>query len=102
MQSPKYHVFICANRRPPGHPKGSCFDRGAPDIHAKFVEEVGKLNLWGTVEVTTSGCLGPCLDGPTVVVYPEGVWYGKITPNDVAEIVESHFVNGQPVQRCRL
>jgi hypothetical protein len=37
-----------------------------------------------------------------VVVYPEGVWYGKVTPEDVSEIVQSHLINGKPVERLRI
>ena len=55
--------------------------------------------LWGRVAVTSTGCLGPCFEGPTIVVYPEGVWYTGVTPDDVPEIVESHMRDGIPVQR---
>ena len=37
-----------------------------------------------------------------MVVYPDAVWYGFVTAEDVDEIVESHIVNGQPVERLRL
>jgi (2Fe-2S) ferredoxin len=46
-----------------------------------------------------SGCLDQCEHGPTVVVYPDGVWYGRVTPDDVEEIIDSHIVNGKPVER---
>jgi (2Fe-2S) ferredoxin len=36
------------------------------------------------------------------VVYPEGVWYGRVRVEDIPEIVESHLVNGVPVERLRL
>jgi (2Fe-2S) ferredoxin len=49
-----------------------------------------------------SGCLDQCEHGPTVVVYPDAVWYGGVTPNDVDEIIESHIVNGKPVERLML
>ncbi len=57
--------------------------------------------LWGTTSVTASGCLGPCFDGPTVVVYPEAVWYARVGPSEAAEIVEHHLVGGAPVERLR-
>ncbi|MFI5290815.1 MAG: (2Fe-2S) ferredoxin domain-containing protein, partial [Polyangia bacterium] len=53
------------------------------------------------VAVTEAGCLGPCFDGPTVVVYPEGVWYANVTIADVDEIVREHLVGGRPVERLR-
>ena len=49
-----------------------------------------------------SGCLDQCEHGPTVVVYPDAVWYGGVTEADVAEIVERHLVGGEPVERLRL
>jgi (2Fe-2S) ferredoxin len=63
---------------------------------------VAERGLKGRVRVNTAGCLDQCEHGPTIVVYPEGVWYGFVTLEDVAEIVESHLVNGQPVERLRL
>jgi NADP-reducing hydrogenase subunit HndC len=55
--------------------------------------------LWQSVAVTRTGCLGVC-DGPTVVVYPEGVWYAKLTPADAEEIAREHMVAGRVVARC--
>jgi (2Fe-2S) ferredoxin len=74
--------------------------RGAADLFNAFQEGLGAHpELWGKVQVTTSGCLGPCFDGPTVVVYPEGVWYAGVKVEDVPEIVQSHMVGGKPVER---
>jgi (2Fe-2S) ferredoxin len=58
-------------------------------------------DLWGRVAVTPAGCLGPCFEGPTIVVYPEGVWYVGVTLADVPEIIEQHMVGGHPVERLR-
>lgn len=55
--------------------------------------------LCGSVAVTPCGCLGPCFDGPNLVVYPDGVWYAGVTPADVAELVERHLVAGEVVER---
>jgi len=49
-----------------------------------------------------AGCLDQCEHGVTVVVYPEGVWYGGVTPADVPEIVEQHLQGGVPVERLRI
>lgn len=102
MPAWKHHVFVCQNRRPPGHPKGSCGERGAMDIFAALREAVDDNELWESVKVTGSQCLGPCRAGATVVVYPEAVWYGRVTVADVPEIVQSHFIDGNPVARLRL
>ena len=47
-------------------------------------------------------CLGVCGGGPIVVVYPDGVWYGGVKPEDVDEIVESHILGDKPVERLRI
>jgi len=49
-----------------------------------------------------AGCLDRCEEGPTVVVYPEGVWYRYADQRDIDEIVDSHLVNGRVVERLRI
>jgi (2Fe-2S) ferredoxin len=46
--------------------------------------------------------LDQCEHGPTIVVYPEAIWYGGVTLDDVDEIFESHVMGGKPVERLRL
>jgi len=99
---PKHHVFICMNRRPEGHPRGSCQDSGSVPVFETFADAVEKKGLFGEVMVTGTFCMGPCDQGPTIVVYPEGVWYGRVTPQDVPEIIEQHLENGQPVKRLQI
>jgi len=98
----RHHVFVCMNRRPEGHPKGCCHDNGSGQVVEGFFAELGRWGLSGTVRVTRTLCMGVCWSGPTVVVYPEGVWYGKVQAEDVPEIVESHLKNGEPVSRLRI
>ena len=57
--------------------------------------------LWNDVAVTASGCLGPCFDGPSIVVYPENFWYAGVKAEDIPEIVERHVIGGTPVERLR-
>lgn len=102
MPSWKHHVFVCTNKRPPGHPKGSCADRGCAEVLAALTDQVERRELFETVKINGSTCLGPCRSGPTLVVYPENTWYAGVTAADVAEIVESHFVGGRPVERLLL
>lgn len=97
-----HHIFVCVNQRPPGHPKGDCATRGSRDVFTRFQEETEKRQLWETVAVTGSTCLGPCATGPNVVIYPEGIWYGKVSAADVEEIMEQHVVGGRPVERLLL
>ena len=101
---PRYerHVFICVNERPAGHARGSCAARGAVAIRERFKAEVRRRGLAATVRANQCGCLDACELGPTVVVYPEQVWYGGVTLADVDEIIESHLERGVPVRRLMI
>jgi 1,2-phenylacetyl-CoA epoxidase catalytic subunit/(2Fe-2S) ferredoxin len=93
------HVFICTNRRDPGNPKGCCAEKGAEAIRETFKRELAERGLKGRIRANAAGCLDQCARGPTVVVYPEQVWYTVPTPADAVEIIESHLVKGRPVER---
>lgn len=99
MPKPKFHILVCTTTRPPGHPRGSCGEKGSKDLLPVFFDEMEKRMLFGQILVTESSCLGPCPIGATVVVYPDGTWYKGVTAADVAEIMEEHIVNGRPVTR---
>ncbi len=98
----RHHVFVCENRRPDDDPRGSCGAKGSETIRAALKEELARRGLKKVVRANVAGCLDACALGPTIVVYPEGVWYGHVRPEDVPEIVESHLVNGVPVERLRI
>jgi (2Fe-2S) ferredoxin len=94
----KYHAFACFTQRPPNHPRGSCGALGAQPLW----DRMGKLletQQLAHVGFTAAGCLGFCNTGPLMVVYPEGIWYRPTKPEDIDEIVESHFKNGKRVDR---
>lgn len=93
------HLFVCVNCRPEGHPRGCCADRGGEEVRAAFKKGLKKRGLAGRVRANASGCLDTCENGVTVVVYPEGVWYGGVTVDDVEEILTSHVLGGQVVER---
>ena len=95
----RLHIFTCTNRRPDDNPKGSCAQKGSEAIHQRFKEELARLGLKGQVRANTAGCMDACAFGVTVVVYPEGVWYGRVRPEDVPEIVERHLLGGEPIAR---
>ncbi len=97
----RYHVFVCENRRPDGDPRGSCGAKGSAAVREALKEELKRRGLKGTVRANSARCLDACAFGASVVVYPEGVWYGGVTAADVPEIVESHLVQGRPVERLR-
>ncbi len=96
------HVFVCENRRPPGSPRGCCASRGGSEVKAALKDALRARGLQGRVRANSAGCLDACDSGVAMVVYPEGVWYGHVTPADVPEIVQSHLVDGRPVERLVL
>lgn len=93
------HVFVCTNRRPEGNPKGCCASKGAEEVRAAFKAELDKRGVKGRMRANAAGCLDTCSFGVSVVVYPEGTWYGGVKVEDVPEIVEEHLMNGRPVER---
>ena len=97
-QMPVYerHVFVCTRGEWCPSVDGDCLG-----VHAALKAAVRAADLSGRVRVNHSGCFSQCGNGPMVVVYPEGVWYAAVTPADAAEILESHLLGGQPVERLR-
>lgn len=56
----------------------------------------------GKIRVNKAGCLDRCAQGPVMVIYPEGIWYTMVDQEDVEEIIQSHLINGIPVERLQL
>ncbi len=96
------HVFVCENERPSDHARGSCISRGSAPLREWFKEALDRHGIRRGNRVNRAGCLNYCELGPTVVVYPEGVWYAPKTRADVDEIVDRHLVGGEVVDRLRL
>ena len=93
------HIFVCENKRPDGHPRGCCLDKGSAEVRDLFKKRLKELGLNHEVRANVSGCLDACEFGITVLVYPEQIWYGGVTLNDVEEIIQSHIINNIPVER---
>ena len=95
------HVFCCTNRRPDAHPRGSCAARGSEELRDHMKNRARELGL-KDVRINASGCLDRCELGPTVVIYPEGVWYSAPTKADIDEILQIHVRDGGRVPRLML
>jgi len=95
---PKYekHVFICTNGP-------FCWYDGDSDaILEAFKKLAAAAGLKDSVRFNRSGCLNACGHGPTMVVYPEATWYGRVTVEDVNAIFEKHILNDEPVEHLCL
>jgi len=96
------HVFVCMNSRPDGAKRGSCAPGEISELQSRLKRLVKEAGLDGRVRINKAGCLDQCEHGPTVVVYPEAVWYGHVRPEDADEIVREHLAGGRPVERLRI
>ena len=98
MPRPEKHVFVCVQNRPLGHPRPSCGQKNCAEVAEEFFWHLQERQLFDKVQVTTTSCLGPCSEGPSVLIYPEGVMYGGVKKADVATIYDEHLQNDKPVE----
>jgi len=95
------HVFCCTNTREQGHPRGCCSDKDSVRLRNYMKVKARKLGL-EDVRINAAGCLDRCELGPTMVIYPEGVWYRCRTTEDIDEVLQTHLVRGGRVARLML
>ena len=85
------HVLVCAGT--------GCVASRSLAVKKALEQELVTRNLQEEIQVVTTGCNGFCAAGPVMVVYPDGIFYQKLTPEDMPQLVEEHFLKGRPVQR---
>jgi (2Fe-2S) ferredoxin len=90
-----HHLFVCGNRRSADHPRGCCDPEGNGRLQAALKAEIAKRGLQSRVRSNRAGCLDQCEHGPTVVIYPQEIWYGGVRPEDVPRIVEKTVLGGE-------
>ena len=101
MNKPTKHIFVCTSSRMTGVAKGFCHTKGAIEIIQRFTEKLEEEDITD-VMVSNTGCFGICEKGPIVAVYPDNVWYGSVSTDDVDEIVDSHIMNGKIVEKLEI
>ncbi len=79
-----------------------CVSAGAQKVKDKFHQVLAEEGISNEINLIETGCMGPCDYGPVMVIYPEGIFYKAVKPEDVEEIVTEHFIKGRPVQRLML
>ena len=86
------HVLVCTG--------AGCIASGALEVSGRPARSAStSTGLADEVKVVETGCLGPCAVGPVAVVYPDGVFYQNLKPEDAGEIVEEHLLKGRVVER---
>jgi len=85
------HILVCAG--------AGCVASGSLEVSAALQQEIERQGLSKEAKVIETGCLGPCAVGPVAVIYPDGVFYQNIKPEDAKEIVTEHLLKGRVVER---
>ncbi|MGD9723873.1 MAG: ferredoxin [Pirellulales bacterium] len=96
------HIFVCCNRREPGHTRGCCDPDGSARLRECFKAELKRRDLGPLVRANQAGCLDQCELGPTVVIYPQAIWYGGVRPEDVPRIVEETVIGGRVLEDLQI
>ncbi len=91
MKTFRSHALICAGT--------GCVSNKSLQVRTALEEELKKCGLEEEVQVVITGCNGFCAVGPVMVVYPEGIFYQKLTRDDIPLLVSEHFLKGRPVEK---
>jgi len=75
---------------------------GAKAVEEALINELRRRGIDKEVGVIETGPLGIIGKGVVMVVYPEGVYYGNVKPEDIPELVEEHFIKGRPLKRLMI
>jgi NADH:ubiquinone oxidoreductase subunit F (NADH-binding)/(2Fe-2S) ferredoxin len=91
MEKYRANLLICAGT--------GCVASGTPKVRAALQEELEKRGLADEIKIVLTGCNGFCAEGPVMLVYPEGIFYQKLTVEEVPRLVEEHFLKGRPYEK---
>jgi NADH-quinone oxidoreductase subunit F len=91
MNRSRTNILVCTG--------GGCVASGALELSAAFKEAIHRFGLDGEIRIIETGCLGPCASGPVAAIYPDGVLYQNLKPEDAGEIVAEHLLKGRVVSR---
>lgn len=90
-QGMRKHVLVCGNV--------DCASRGSLALIARLRRALRRIGREREIKITKTSCMGRCGAGPTVAVYPDGVWYRGVNPADANELVDQHLVRDRLVAR---
>ena len=87
MKYYRSHVLVCVDP--------DCLKKGAHEVMDALQDELVAQGLIDEVQVLETSRIGDCVHGPEIMVYPEGVHYINLTPNDMPYLVQEHFLKGR-------
>jgi sirohydrochlorin ferrochelatase/(2Fe-2S) ferredoxin len=90
-QGMRKHVLVCGNV--------DCASRGSIALIVGLRRALRRIGREREIKITKTSCMGRCGEGPTVAVYPDGVWYRGVNPADANELVDQHLVRDRLVAR---
>ena len=96
MEKPEHLICVCASFRAGGDPKGVCHKKGGADYLAYIENEILDRGL--NAQVTSTGCMKACDNGPVLVIYPEGHWYGNVDSEDAVDQILDALEDGAAVE----
>ena len=91
MNMTRTHLLLCGGT--------GCHSTGTRAVKESLIQELQKKDLQNEIQVVETGCNGFCAVGPVMLVQPEGIFYVKVKPEDIPELVEEHFLKGNPLER---
>jgi len=91
MEKVRANLMLCAGT--------GCVASGTMKVKAALVEELRKRGLENEIKIVLTGCNGYCAEGPVMAVYPDEVFYQKLTVDEVPKLVEEHFLKGRPYEK---
>ncbi|MDY6903343.1 MAG: (2Fe-2S) ferredoxin domain-containing protein [Thermodesulfobacteriota bacterium] len=92
MRKPQYHLFVCASFRASGESKGMCSAKGATDFIGYIENEILDRSL--DAQITSTGCMKMCDNGPVMVIYPENIWYGGVESEEIIDEILDALEDG--------
>ena len=91
MEKVRSHLMLCAGT--------GCVASGTAKVKTALEEELAKKGLDNEIKIVLTGCNGYCAEGPVMAVYPEEIFYQKVTVEEVPKLVEEHFLKGRPYEK---
>jgi len=91
MEKIRSHLMLCAGT--------GCVASGTAKVRLALEKELAKKGLSEEIKIVLTGCNGYCAEGPVMAVYPEEIFYQKVTVEEVPTLVEEHFLKGRPYQK---